>query len=411
LNYLHAWFDAAHDRDGDGIPEWDHALQAGFEDHPLFSRWNAWSQGIDIITAESPALCAFLFRECKALIQMADILGRKEALGALQALADNLRAAVEAGWSEILNGYTYWDRDTHTSTPAVLLGERLGSGTIQVHQDFQNPTRLIIWARSNEETTRRSQAFIHGKSSSGAHRVERLTAERFLWFPGWGTATSERTYNRIEYIEIQGMEKDDLVTAHSPGFTSQDISTLLPLWAHIPSQERAQQLVFKTITAPEKFWRSYGLAACPGAALQPGAEVCHAVHLMWCHLIGQGLLEYGYQAEAAELITRLMAAITQNLRKGGTFHQSYQADTGEGLGEPDVLSGLAPLGLFLDTLGVRLVSSKRVDLQGQNPFPWPVTVKYLGLTVLRQTDKTIVTFPDGQSITVQDNAPTIVALE
>jgi hypothetical protein len=132
---------------------------------------------------------------------------------------------------------------------------------------------------------------------------------------------------------------------------------------------------------------------------------------MWCHLIGQGLLEYGYQAEAAELVTRLMAAITQTLRKDGAFRQSYHADTGEGLGEPDILSGLAPLGLFLDTLGVRLVSAKRVELQGQNPFPWPVTVKYRGLTVLRQADKTIVTFPDGQSITVQDNAPTIVALE
>lgn len=411
LDYLHAWFNSAHDRDGDGIPEWDHALQAGFDDHPLFSPWNPWSQGIDITTAESPALCAFLFRECKALIQMADTLGRKEALGALQALTDNLRAAVEAGWSEMLNGYIYWDRDSHTSTPAVLLGERLGSGTIQVHQDFPNPTRLIIWARSNEETTRRSQAFIHGKSSSGAHRVERLTAERFLWFPGWGTATSERTYNRIEYIEIQGMDKDDLVTIQSAGFTSQDISTLLPLWAHIPSQERAQLLVSETISAPEKFWRSYGLAACPGAALQQGAEACHTVHLMWCHLIGQGLLEYGYQVEAAELVTRLMAAITQTLRKDGAFRQSYHADTGEGLGEPDILSGLAPLGLFLDTLGVRLVSAKRVELQGQNPFPWPVTVKYRGLTVLRQADKTIVTFPDGQSITVQDNAPTIVALE
>lgn len=411
LTYLHTWFTPAHDRDGDGIPEWDHALQAGFDDHPLFSRWNAWSQGIDITTAESPALCAFLFNECQALIQMADKLGRKEALNALQAFSDNLHAAVEASWSEVLNGYTYWDRDSHTSSPAMLLGERLGSGSIQVHQDFQNPTRVIIWARSNQEATRRSQAFIHGRSPSGAHRVERLTADRFLWFPGWGTATSERAYNRIEYIEIQGMDKDELVTAHSPGFASLDISTLLPLWAGIPTETKAQELIRKTITDPKKFWRSYGLPACPGTAFQPGAEACHTVHLMWCHLIGKGLLAYGYRAEAAELVTRLMAAITQQLRKDGAFRQSYHADSGEGLGEPDVLSGLAPLGLFLDTLGVRLVSSRRVDLQGQNPFPWPVTVKYRGLTVLRQSDKTIVTFPDGQSISVQNGTPTIVALE
>src|SRR3990172_6841961 len=29
VGYLHAWFDENHDRDGDGIHEWDHPMQAG----------------------------------------------------------------------------------------------------------------------------------------------------------------------------------------------------------------------------------------------------------------------------------------------------------------------------------------------------------------------------------------------
>ncbi len=411
LNYLYAWFQPDHDRDGDGVPEWDNALQAGFEDHPLFSRWNAWSQGISISTAESPALCAFLLRECKALIRMAGELGRQEPPIALQAITDNLRAAVEAAWSEDLIGYTYWDRDTHASSPPVLLGERLGSGTIEVHQDFPDPIRVVLRIRSQEETTRRTQAFVHGSSPTGAHRVERLTAEQFLWFPGWGTATSERTYTRIEYIEVQGMDQDDLITAHNAGYASLDITTLLPLWANIPSAERARQLVTKTIKAARKFWRPYGLPACPSTKTQPEVEAYHAVHLPWCQLIGSGLLNYGYRAEAAELVTRLMNAITQCLHRDSSFRQFYNAETGEGWGEPDALSGLAPLGLFLETLGVRLVSSRRVDLEGSNPFPWPVTVKFRGVTVLRQTEKTSVTFADGQSLTVTDTAPHIVTLE
>lgn len=411
LSYLHAWFNPAHDRDGDGIPEWDHAMQAGFEDHPLFSPWNIWSQGISITTAESPALCAFLFKECQALIQMARVLGRQDESGTLQTIGDNLQAAVEAAWSEELIGYTYWDRETHTSSPPALLGERLGSGDIQVHQKFPAPARVVLWIRSKDETTRRTQAFIHGSSSTGAHRVERLTAERFLWFPGWGTVTSDRTYTKIEYIEVQGMDQDDLVTAHSAGYASQDITTLLPLWANLPSTERARQLVSGTIIAPGKFWRAYGLPACPQGIAQSGGEICQTVHLPWCDLIGRGLLSYGYRAEAAELVTRLMNAITQTLSKGSIFRQFYHANTGEGLGEPDALSGLAPLGLFLDTLGIHLVSAQRVDLEGYNPFPWPVTVKYRGVTVLRQTEKTIVTFPDGQSLTIEDTAPYIVTLE
>ncbi len=280
-----------------------------------------------------------------------------------------------------------------------------------MQQDFPDPVRVVLRLRAEDETTRRTQAFIHGISSSGAHRVERLTAEQFLWFPGWGTTTSERTYTQIEYIEIQGMDQDDLVTAHKAGYAILDITTLLPLWAKIPSAERARQLITKTIMAARKFWRPFGLPAWPTAKARLEIEAYHTVHLPWCQLIGSGLLNYGYRAEAAELVTRLMNAITQCLHRDSSFRQFYHAETGEGWGEPDALSGLAPLGLFLETLGVRLVSSRRVDLEGRNPFPWPVTVKCRGVTVLRQTEKTSVTFADGQSLTVTDTAPHIVTLE
>ena len=43
--------------------------------------------------------------------------------------------------------------------------------------------------------------------------------------------------------------------------------------------------------------------------------VCQAVHLPWNVLIGEGLLGYGLRAEAVLLTTRLMAAVTQNLKQ------------------------------------------------------------------------------------------------
>jgi len=58
-----------------------------------------------------------------------------------------------------------------------------------------------------------------------------------------------------------------------------------------------------------------------------------------------------------------------------------------------------------------LISPRRVALAGFNPFPSPITVKYRGLSVLRQTDKTIVVFPDGQTVTVDDPAPRMISLE
>jgi hypothetical protein len=67
--------------------------------------------------------------------------------------------------------------------------------------------------------------------------------------------------------------------------------------------------------------------------------------------------------------------------------------------------------LFLETLGVEIQSPKRVALNGKNPFPWPVTVKYRGLTVMRQAEQTVVVFPDGQTVTLNDPTEAIVSAD
>ena len=411
LGFFFAWFSPDHDRDRDGIPEWDHAVQAGFEDHPLFSHWHPWSQGVDITTAESPSLCAFLYRECQALIQIAQLLGRQESLPALQAIAENLHAAVEQAWDASSASYRYWDRDVHTSPVGMTLGERRGAGRIEINRKFELPLRLVLRLRSGGDNTRRAQAFVHGSGPSGHHRVERIPANRFLWFPGVGTVTSKRTYSVVEYIEVQGLEEGDQVTVRSIGLDCQDHTNLLPLWAGIPSKERAKAMVEETITNPERYWQPYGIPACPASLCLPEAEVCQAVNLPWCALIGEGLVRYGYREAAAELVARLLQAIIQTLKSEASFRRLYHAGTGQGLGERDALGGLAPVGLFLETLGVRLISPLEVALEGFNPFPWPVTVKYRGLTILRQKEKTQIIFPDGQTVTLEDPAPCVVSLE
>jgi hypothetical protein len=123
------------------------------------------------------------------------------------------------------------------------------------------------------------------------------------------------------------------------------------------------------------------------------------------------MLAYGFQTQAAELVKRLMQAAIQGLKQDQAFFRVYDVDNGKGMGERNALTGLAPLGVFLETLGVRPISPFRVFVSGFNPFPWPVTVKYRGLTVLRRKDKTLITFPNGQTVTVKGPAPQIVALQ
>jgi hypothetical protein len=75
------------------------------------------------------------------------------------------------------------------------------------------------------------------------------------------------------------------------------------------------------------------------------------------------------------------------------------------------LHGLAPVGLFLEILGVEIISPKQVKIRDENPFPWPVTVKYRGLTISRLLDHTEVIFPNGQSTQVSHPADMLVSIE
>jgi hypothetical protein len=61
-------------------------------------------------------------------------------------------------------------------------------------------------------------------------------------------------------------------------------------------------------------------------------------------------------------------------------------------------------------LGVQVLSPTRVRLEGDNPFPWPVTIHYKGLIVVRELEKTEIQFPNGKHVTVEDLAPCIVSL-
>ena len=409
LAYLQTWFTLPHDRDGDGIPEWDHLMQAGLDEHPLFAHWQEWAQGIDITTVESPSLCAFLYRECQSLIAIAQLLDRSADIPPLRTIAERLRAALEASWDAQSAAYRYWDRDTHLSPCGSILGSWQEPGNYPIEKSFEQPTRLVVQLRAEGAVPRRLQVFIHGRTAAGARCIEHFLPDQFRWFFGRSTVTSERAYAAIESFDVIDIGDTDQVTLLNTDLTCDDLTLLLPLWGQVPSPEQAESLLAHAITQPHRYSQPFGLPLCPLPSCQ--AQPCAMVHILWNTLIGEGLVAYGYRKEAAELVGRLMKAVVQSLKSERAFRQGYHAESGEGFGERDVLPGLAPLSLFLEVLGVRLISPYRLRLEGFNPFPWPVTVKDRGLSVVRQKDKTLIIFPDGQTIQVNDPTPCIVSCE
>jgi hypothetical protein len=104
-----------------------------------------------------------------------------------------------------------------------------------------------------------------------------------------------------------------------------------------------------------------------------------------------------------------MNAVVHCLKQNRAFYERYHALTAAGLGERGALTGFAPVGLFLDTLGVQVLSPTSVRLEGTNPFPWPATIVYRGLRVVRGLDSTQVVFPNAEPVTITDPAACVVS--
>jgi hypothetical protein len=438
--FINCWFDKSRDRDDDGFPEWDHPLQTGLEDNPAFTVWQEDGQGAEISTSESPALAAMLCRESRALAHIAEELEQPEKRNQWKKVSERFSIHTEECWDAEREAYHLRDRDTHLSPAGKSLVTRRRTGTIFLNRKLRQPVRLLIRLELDEETSRNPEVNLRGQNGE-TPQTEQLKRKDFNWGAGLAVATTRLVYTSIAEIVVNGLEKHDRVSVLVMDFSTEDVALFLPLWAGIPNASRAVNLVNRCLFAPDRFWGEYGIpvreiAPVPvrdeiapvsargnsisgksaPAPIQQPAPACDTVHLPWNALIGEGLLNYDLRREAAALTTRLMSAVIQNLKREHAFAHAYRSSNGAAIGERNPVQGLAPLGLFLDTLGVRIESeptnpgsSHRVVLSGKNPFPWPVTVKYRGLTITRHADETVVIFPDGQTVKLNDPTEAVVS--
>jgi hypothetical protein len=401
LAFFRAWLSPAHDRDGDSLPEWTNALQTGFEDNPLFDAWHPWAQGAEISVIQSPTLASMLYREARTLVRMAEELAITEDRLYLKARAGIMRAGIDACWDAELNYYHYTDRDTKKIGSGKVISQRRYTPQYSIRRNLKDATRLLIRVQSGSGGTPHPEMTIRGKLN-GQEQVETIPRGSFQWMTGGAVATSQLVFDSLGAFEVTGLERRDKITIQTLDLTGEDHTLFLPLWAEIPNEMEAGLLVKNRLLSPEHFFHPYGIPALPIISDPNADPVCLSVHLPWNQLIGEGLIAYGFRREAAALVTNLMSAIVQNLKHAGAFYTRYHASSGMGMGERNALSGLAPVGLFLHVLGVQIYSPERIRLRGDNPFPWPVTVKYRGLVVTRSVGRTEVVFPSGQSVSVTD---------
>ena len=410
LKFFWSWFSPDFDEDRDGLPQWKHILQTGFDDNPLFDAWHDWSLGVDIAQAHSPSLEAMLYREAAVLIRMAERLKRSDALALLHEQAARLRTSIESMWQPRTSLYHYRDRETGMSLAGKVLARQQGPGTVTTKLKFDTPVRLLIEVQSQNHLVKRPEIRIHQFSTKAADEV--VSNSAYQRRNNGLVYTTQKTYARLAKVLVKGLEEQDTVVISTLDFTSEDHTLFMPMWAGVPDEQHAQIMIGRALLDASRFHRPFGIPACP--VVPPGdseaESVFMAVHLPWNLFICEGLLRYGFRSDAARLVARMMNAIVQNLKQNRAFFARYHAENGNGLGERNVLTGFAPVGLFLQVLGVQILSATRVRLEGENPFPWEVTASYRGLKVVRGLDKTVVTFANGRSVTATDTSPCIVEM-
>lgn len=408
VKFIDTWLSVDYDVDNDGIPEWTNVIQTGYDDHPMYSPWESTSFGVNIQTSEGADLCAFLYRECRLLHDIAKILDDSDGESFFMEKAEAFFSHVHSFWSNKLHAFSDRDKDTHSGFPTSLISDFFGSGMLPINKKFKPPTRLLFHFYTQNDLPQAPDIFIHGVSGSGRKRVEHITPDKIKWYPRRGLLTGDQIYKSIEFIEVQNFESSNQIILYSIGYEALTHNVITPLWAHAIDLKTADDFIHSTITNRSQFWSDYGMQSI-AAQSEPDSSN-NMVHINKNSMLIEGLIEYGFRDLAAELMNNLMKGITKSLITDFSFRRFYNPYTGNGVGERNALPGLAPINQFLQIVGIKIISPDIFILEGYNPFPWPVTVKYRGLTILKQKDRTRVVFPNGQTYNTNETKKQVISL-
>ncbi len=396
IAFFHHWFHEHHDADGDGFPEWEHPLQLETEEHPAFTPWETWTQGLDVHTVEDPALGAMLIHAAHTLIDFAHTLQASAPLAALQALSENLHNALQLAWHPE-RGFLAWDRDTHRSPTGEQLGTFHAQADVEIRRRWETPQRLVLHLLNPDTTPHTVEVFIQGLAPGEKRRVERLSLSPAQWLGGQATLTSQETYIAVEHITLQDFSPKGTLLVSTADLAFDCLTHFLPLWAGVADEAQAEQM-HALLTDPDGYDQPFGLPFCPTPPDEAAADTCLRVLWPWAGLVLDGLLRYGYRATAADFYLRTLNGTARILQQEHTFRRAVHAGDGRGLGERGSAFGLPPVGLFLRIAGIELISPWEVHVLDHNPFPWPLEVTWRGLHIRHTDTDTTITFPNGKQI-------------
>lgn len=408
IKFLKNWFSVTHDRDQDGLPEWDHPVQSVAASSSLYDKKFLQSPAYSIAFSESSALAAMLYRESCLLKEIAQQQGFEADAQWLDEKCKTITKGCKQFVDELTENLRYIDFQTHLSPAGIRFGALTGNGILNCRRELSMPGRPEVNVRLNKGEQSTIHVTITGKSPKGMEIAVKLGKDEFVWYQGRGKAIAASVFSFIDSFQINGAGEADRIQFSSVDYSAEDISSYLVLWAKLLTPAQAKKQI-ETNLLPG-YIREFGAPLTSPNNILPDGIQDFTCHLPLVTLVGQGLINYEKQVEAAELLTRIMNAIVLQLKQKLQFAETYDSESGQASGKPNSLSGLAPIGFFLQVLGIRSLGDSSVELAGNNPFPWPVTVKYRGMTITRKKNETDILFLSGDSTTVQGPGPHRISL-
>jgi hypothetical protein len=408
---LHAffdrWFKNDQDRNRDGLPEWSHPAQGAFADAPTLAQNRRWGQGVDITTVQAPDLTAYLVREARILIRIAQILGLDDPIQTITPRYEALQAALNEMWDPKDGTFHYRDRDTHAWPSGEMVFERKGDQSLADRTVLPQPSRLILKVIGGLSRKPKLSCTLEGVDGTGNGTHETLEAEDFDWYRGLGSATSRTVWRELTHVKFSGLSRVFTVQGHTVDLTQHDQSLFMPLWSGTLNDDQVTQMV-TMLTDPSQYWHEYGISGCPES--NPAYDAAHVngcggVWPAWNARIGWALIALGYRREATDLFGRLLRAQIKSLREQHAFRSLYHPDTGEGLGDSDVLEGVVSWGWFTRLFGAFVLDSSTAMIT--DPFAFDgdtMTWVQHGVRVTRSVKGTHLVFPSGYEVDLPPDA-------
>jgi hypothetical protein len=402
--WLEDWFAPGLDKDGDGIPELI---------HPQIFDLTGLRKSTDAISLshllpypylESPALGALLYNDLCRINDLRQFFESKTSPH-LQQRKETLLNYLQDSWNPERGIFQNRDSRSHVSVEGFNIIENLQPGMNILRETFPQPTRIgVLHQRSTPSSPPGDFSIIfYGLDWQGNYRVEEHQSREL--FSGkvldWGF--SECVYSKLDYCVLLDQQQQGLIKLRAPSTGFGDITQLLPLWAGALPAGQARGIFENIMLKPDRGWSQYGFSSRP----EFGQEM---MYLFWNFLLGQSLHNLGMAEASEQLIERWMEAIIPALEASGSSYPVYGINTGGGMGQEDSLESLFPIRFFLQVLGVELIQDNQLSIEGFNPFPWPVTLKFRGLEIRRERKQTSITYPGRETIILPEGEKTQIGL-